>query len=529
MSYGYQSRMPLGNRGNRSYGGGRSGGGGRSKYGGRRERAAKNSFGIRSDQIGGKVQAIDWAREALAPFVRGAWAGQLSPPTVQEAQLWRQQAEVLVEGPDIPLPVLNFMNANLPENCVRKFAELGFRAPTPIQAQGWPMALSGRDVVGIAETGSGKTLAFILPGIIHIQSQPISQMQQNWGTTNGPIALVVAPTRELAIQIQTETQKFAYAVGVTVACVYGGAPRRRQESMLRQGMQFLIATPGRLLDFLERRVFTLKTCSYCVFDEADRMLDMGFEPQIRALMSQIRPDRQMLMWSATWPKEVRTLARDYLAQDRLFLKIGDENKAAVTVTQVVEVIDRAMKNRRLQEILGQYRGAKVIVFAGTKRMADQLSRDLRQQGVPAAAIHGDKEQWQREQSLQDFKAGKITVLVATDVASRGIDVKDLALVLNYDFPQNCEDYIHRVGRTGRAGNQGTAITFFVPRQDAKHSKKLVQLLEKNNQEVPPQLRSLSMQNRNFGGRNRYRQNGGGRSGGRRDHRPSGGSRGFRPY
>jgi len=247
------------------------------------------------------------------------------------------------------------------------------------------------------------------------------------------------------------------------------------------------------------------------------------------LMSQIRPDRQMLMWSATWPKEVRTLARDYLAQDRLFLKIGDENKAAVTVTQRVEVIDRAMKNRRLQEILSQYHGMKVIVFAGTKRMADQLSRDLRQQGVPAAAIHGDKEQWQREQSLQDFKAGKITVLVATDVASRGIDVKDLALVLNYDFPQNCEDYIHRVGRTGRAGNQGTAITFFVPRQDAKHSKKLVQLLEKNNQEVPPQLRSLSMQNRSFGGRNRYRPNGGGRSGGRRDHRPSGGSRGFRPY
>jgi len=298
--------------------------------------------------------------------------------------------------------------------------------------------------------------------------------------------------------------------------------------MLRQGMQFLIATPGRLLDFLERRVFTLKTCSYCVFDEADRMLDMGFEPQIRALMSQIRPDRQMLMWSATWPKEVRTLARDYLSQDRLFLKIGDENKAAVTVTQKVEVIDRAMKNRRLNEILSQYRNMKVIVFAGTKRMADQLSRDLRQQGVPAAAIHGDKEQWQREQSLQDFKAGKITVLVATDVASRGIDVKDLALVLNYDFPQNCEDYIHRVGRTGRAGNQGTAITFFVPRQDAKHSKKLVQLLEKNNQEVPPQLRSLSMQNRSFGGRNRYRPSGG-RSGGRRDHRPSGGSRGFRPY
>jgi len=491
------SRQPLSGGGysRNSYGSRKSSYGGR---GGRKPGSQKNAFGIRKDQIGGKLRPVDWAREALMPFAKRVWMGLPAgnTPSPDQTQQWRTEKEVLVEGNDMPAPIISFHNANLPDGFIRKFQELGFTAPTPIQAQGWPMALSGRDVVGIAETGSGKTLAFILPGIIHIQGQQITQFGQMG--YHGPKALVVAPTRELAIQIETETRKFAYCMGVSVAVVYGGAPRRQQEKRLRSGMQFLIATPGRLLDFLERGAFTLKTCSYCVFDEADRMLDMGFEPQIRALMSQIRPDRQMLMWSATWPKEVRSLARDFLADDRLFLKIGDENKAATTVTQIVEVFDRALKQRRIMDVLREYHGKKVIVFVGTKRMGDTLAMMLTKQGFIAAAIHGDKEQWQREQSLQDFKYGKISILVATDVASRGIDVKDLSLVLNYDFPQNCEDYIHRVGRTGRAGNTGTAITFFDPRNDAKHSRKLVALLEKNNQEVPSQLRMLT-NNRSYGG------------------------------
>jgi len=524
-AYGHRGWTPSfqpGRESSRSFGGRSSRGGGhRQRGGGRRDRGNKNAFGIRKDQIGGKLTPIDFSRENLTPFVRTIWPGQPNPPSQEQSKAWREKCEVLVQGEGIPPPIMTFENTNLPDACVRKFYELGFKAPTPIQAQGWSMAMSGRDVVGIAETGSGKTLAFILPGIVHIQGQPVSGV--SWGQ-QGPVALVVAPTRELAIQIKTETQKYAYSMGVSIACVYGGAPRRQQERQLRSGMQFLIATPGRLLDFLERGAFSLKTCSYCVFDEADRMLDMGFEPQIRGLMSQIRPDRQMLMWSATWPKEVRALANDFLAQDRLFLKIGDENKAASTVTQIVEVIDRTQKPMRTTQILRDYYQSKVIIFVGTKRMADELAKSLAAQRFSAAAIHGDKEQWQREQSLQAFKNGKILILVATDVASRGIDVKDLALVLNYDFPQNCEDYIHRVGRTGRAGASGTAITFFNARNDAKHSRKLITLLEKNNQEVPQQLRSLASNGRYSGGGRNSRFRGHGSRGPRRDHRSS-----YRPY
>lgn len=506
----------------------RSGGsrGGGFRGGGRRQKAMKNNFGIRVDQIGGKLQAIDWNREQLPPFNRVCWNGQPSPPDENTTLQWRQSQEVIVQGDGIPQPILSFHNTNLPSAIVNKFSQLGFTAPTPIQAQGWPMALAGRDVVGIAETGSGKTLAFILPGIIHIQGQP-----RDYSRQRNPVALVVAPTRELAIQIETETKKFAYCMGVSVSCVYGGAPRRNQEKQLRNGCQFLIATPGRCLDFVERHTFSLKTVSYCVFDEADRMLDMGFEPQIRAVMSQIRPDRQMLMWSATWPREVRKLADDFLSPKRLFLKIGDESRAAETVTQKVIVMGRHEKGRRIVDILGQQHGQKVLVFVGTKRMGDQLARDLHDRGFSAAAIHGDKEQWQREQSLNDFKMGKIMVLVATDVASRGIDVKDLTLVLNYDFPQNCEDYIHRVGRTGRAGATGTAITFFDPRNDGKHARKLISILEKNNQEVPHELRNSSGGHRGGSGGSRF-QNRGSRSYGGRSSRPGhhmGGRSTYRPY
>jgi len=281
---------------------------------------------------------------------------------------------------------------------------------------------------------------------------------------------------------------------------------------------------GRLLDFLERRVIDLTHCSYAVFDEADRMLDMGFEPQIRAVMSQVRPDRQMLMFSATWPREVESLARQFLNNSRLVVKVGDENKACERVTQKVQIVQKFQKPQVLMNVLAQHPTDKIIVFTATKRMADMLSRDLRRAGLRSDAIHGDKDQRQRESTLASFKQGYVNILVATDVASRGIDVKDLTLVVNFDFPNNVDDYIHRVGRTGRAGKFGTAISFFDMKQDGKNAKKLVALLRKNQQEIPEELvgaasRSYGKQRGRFGGHGKSRNNWRQGNSSRRPYRP----------
>jgi len=373
------------------------------------------------------------------------------------------------------------------------------------------MALTGRDVVGIAQTGSGKTLAFILPAIIHAQGQKPLRGGE------GPIALCVPPTRELACQIETEAKQFAPR-NVRLACVYGGVPKRTQEYALRRGVEILICTPGRMLDFVERRTIICDRISMLIFDEADRMLDMGFEPQIRLLCSQVRPDRQVLMWSATWPKEVQGLANDFLPNDRLMIKVGgDDRKACENVTQIVRVLSRHQKEQVLQETLQQYNGYKIIIFTATKRMADELARKLKYQRLYADSIHGDKNQHDRDRTLANFKNNRINILVATDVASRGIHVKDIALVVNYDFANNCDDYVHRIGRTGRAGAFGTAITFFDPSQDSRKAGPLVRLLQQSNQEVPAELQALAQRGgRGRGGGSRFSRRGGrGRGGGRR--------------
>lgn len=430
--------------------------------------------------------------------------------TPEDAQAWRTEKQMTVSGNNIPDPLRSFQECTFPQQFMDRFASMGFSNPTPVQSQGWPMALTGRDIVCIAETGSGKTLGFILPGLVHINAQPATK------SGDGPIALVVAPTRELACQIEAEASRFAQPLGLTMCCVYGGAPKRPQLHKLRGGVDMIIATPGRLLDFVERRDTNLDRTTFVVFDEADRMLDMGFEPQIRMILGQIRPDRQMLMWSATWPKEVRMLAQDFLPNDRIIMRIGtDEGTASKRITQHIHIVGRYEKQGLLDGRLREFQGQKVLIFTGTKRMADQLSHTLQRQGHRACAIHGDKNQDQRERCLADFKSGRISVMVATDVASRGIHVNDIALVVNYDFPQNLSDYVHRVGRTGRAGKFGTAVTFFDAGVDAKKARGLAKILQESGQVVPPQL--LTMQSR--GGRS-----GGfhGRSGGRGRSR-------YRPY
>uniref|UniRef100_A0A7R9U4F7 RNA helicase n=1 Tax=Pinguiococcus pyrenoidosus TaxID=172671 RepID=A0A7R9U4F7_9STRA len=320
---------------------------------------------------------------------------------------------------------------------------------------------------------------------------------------DGPIVLVLAPTRELANQIKEQCDIFGRSSDIKNTCVYGGAPKRSQADKLRAGVEILVATPGRLIDFLENGTTNLRRVTYLVLDEADRMLDMGFEPQLRKIVSQIRPDRQTLMWSATWPDEIQTLARDFL-QNPYEVHVGSLDLAAnKSITQIVEVVSDFEKYDTLLKYLRDVGDQKTLIFVETKRGCDQLSRSLAQAGYSAAAIHGDKSQQDRDYTLRQFREGSRRIMVATDVASRGIDVKDIQAVINFDFPGHIADYIHRIGRTGRAGATGRAISFFTQKDGGK-ARELVKILREAQQAIPPALEGMQ----GMGGRGRGR--GGGR-------------------
>ncbi|PKA56694.1 DEAD-box ATP-dependent RNA helicase 46 [Apostasia shenzhenica] len=361
--------------------------------------------------------------------------------------------------------------------------QAGFSAPTPIQAQSWPIALQGRDIVAVAKTGSGKTLGYLIPGFMH-------QKCLNKDPRMGPTVLVLSPTRELATQIHDEAVKFGRSSKISCTCLYGGAPKGPQLRELDRGVNVVVATPGRLNDILEMRRINLDQVSYLVLDEADRMLDMGFEPQIRKIVKEIPSRRQTLMYTATWPREVRKIAADLLANP-VQVNIGniDELVANKAITQHVEVISHKDKRRRLEQILLSNGPSKYIVFCSTKRMCDQLA-DFLDRAFGASAIHGDKSQMERDRVLSDFRSGKSPILVATDVAARGLDIKDIRFVINYDFPTGVEDYVHRIGRTGRAGATGVAYTFFCD-QDSKHASDLVKVLVGADQKVPSELREMA--------------------------------------
>ncbi|CCF56753.1 hypothetical protein KAFR_0B04560 [Kazachstania africana CBS 2517] len=417
---------------------------------------------------------------------------------------FRQENEMTISGHDIPKPITNFEEAGFPDYVLKEVKAEGFDKPTSIQCQGWPMALSGRDMVGIAATGSGKTLSYCLPGIVHINAQPLLS------PGDGPIVLVLSPTRELAVQIQKECSKFGHSSRIRNTCVYGGVPKGQQIRDLVRGAEIVIATPGRLIDMMEIGKTNLKRVTYLVLDEADRMLDMGFEPQIRKIVDQIRPDRQTLMWSATWPKEVRQLAADYL-NDPIQVQVGSlELSASHNITQLVEVLSDFEKRDRLSkhlEIASEDKDSKILVFASTKRTCDDITKYLRADGWPALAIHGDKDQKERDWVLNEFRCGRSPIMVATDVAARGIDVKGINFVINYDMPGNIEDYVHRIGRTGRAGAKGTAISFFT--EDNKSlGAKLISIMREAKQTIPNELLKYDKR-QNYGGHPRY---GGGRGG-----------------
>ena len=345
---------------------------------------------------------------------------------------------------------LSFADLNLHPTILDAIRDAGYTSPTPIQRDAIPLALKGRDIMGLAQTGTGKTAAFTLPIIERLIDGPRRTR-----------ALILTPTRELCVQVEESFRKYARHGEISVVAVYGGVPLDPQERRLREGVDVVVATPGRLIDHLERQNVVFDDLEVLVLDEADRMLDMGFAPQINRIVDQVPAYRQTLLFSATMPPEVEALARKYLRKP-IVVQVGVRSAPASTVTHAVYPVPREKKNALLVELLTGSVHDSVLIFSRTKHGADRIVRDLEKAGVTATAMHADKSQSQRTKALQDFKDGTISVLVATDIAQRGLDISGITHVINYDVPQQAEDYVHRIGRTGRAAKEGDAYTFMSP-------------------------------------------------------------------
>jgi len=362
-----------------------------------------------------------------------------------------------------------------------------FEKPTPIQSQCWPIIASGRDIIGIAETGSGKTLAFSLPALAHMLHRIENQPE---GVPWGPTMLVLAPTRELAMQSQEVLEAAGKISGIRSVCCYGGVPKWEQKRALRWGVECVVATPGRLKDLANMGCVNLKSVSYLVLDEADRMLDQGFEDDIRQIIGMTHPERQTCLFSATWPEAIRNLAREFLT-DPVKVTIGsDDLTANKRIKQIVEVVEEHHKEEKLTKLLETYSSKeefkKILIFTLKKRDASELEKQLIGAGWWVGSIHGDKDQYQRNKALDNFKSGRCPILVATDVAARGLDIPNVEYVINYSFPLTIEDYVHRIGRTGRAGKDGIAHSFFTY-GDRNNAGTLVKILQDADQEVPKEM------------------------------------------
>ena len=345
---------------------------------------------------------------------------------------------------------ITFTDLGLAPEVLESVRAAGYEHPTPIQRAAIPLALKGRDLIGLAQTGTGKTAAFTLPIITRLLGGPRRVR-----------VLILTPTRELAAQVEASFRKYVHESAVRTVAVYGGVPLEPQEQALREGSDVVVATPGRLLDHMERENVVFDDLEVLVLDEADRMLDMGFAPQINRIVADIPRYRQTLLFSATMPPEVEALARKYLRQP-IVVQVGRRSQAAHTVTHAVYPVAHNRKSGLLAELLRDKDLDSVLVFTRTKHGADRVVRHLEREGIEATAMHADKTQAQRTKALDDFKAGIIRVLVATDIAQRGLDISGISHVINYDVPQQPEDYVHRIGRTGRAAQTGDAFTFMAP-------------------------------------------------------------------
>jgi ATP-dependent RNA helicase DDX23/PRP28 len=421
-------------------------------------------------------------------------------------RIFKEDFNISTKGGAIPNPMRNWNESGLPEDILQIVRDVGYDTPSAVQRAAIPIALQSRDLIGVAVTGSGKTASFLLPLLVYIQHLP---PLNDFNRHDGPYGLILAPTRELAQQIEVEAKKFAGPLGYKTAVIVGGHAIEEQSFQLRDGVHIIIATPGRLLDCIERHVLVLSQCHYVIMDEADRMIDMGFEEPVNKILDALpvsneKPDtdaaedavamsrgmyRQTMMYTATMAPAVERIAKKYLRRPAE-VRIGNTGEAVDSVEQRVEFIQGEEKRKkRLQEILGSREYAPpIIVFVNIKRNCDAVARDIKHMGFSSATLHGGKTQEQRESALQSLRDGRTEVLVATDLAGRGIDVPDISLVVNFNMATSIESYTHRIGRTGRAGKTGVAITFW-GNEDADVLYDLKQMLTKSQiSKVPEDLR-----------------------------------------
>jgi len=400
--------------------------------------------------------------------------------------------QVNVTGENVPISIKQFEDSGLRQLLLDNIHKSGYVRPTPVQKHAIPIVTAGRDLMACAQTGSGKTAAFLLP-IIHVL---LNDPKELVVTTEHcePQVVILSPTRELALQIFTEARKFAHGSVIKTVVVYGGVVSNHQIQRTMTGCHILVATPGRLLDFVNKGRITFSSLRFLVLDEADRMLDMGFMPDIERLMghpTMVASDkRQTLMFSATFPEEIQRLAGEFL-NNYLFLAVGIVGSACSDVEQHFHLVPKFEKRSKLTEIIVKEGCEKTLVFVEQRRTADFIATYLSELDFPTTSIHGDRLQREREEALADFKSGRMGVLVATAVAARGLDIKNVYHVINYDMPHSIDEYVHRIGRTGRVGNRGRATSFYDAEVDAPLARDLIKILQQADQFIPSWLKEAA--------------------------------------
>lgn len=484
-----------------------------------------NPIYVRGPNVIDPLPPIDHTTIKYEPFNKNFYEEHAEIATLNHQQVHelRSKLGIRIFGSNAPKPICSFGHFGFDDQLMKAIIKSEFTSPTPIQAQGIPVALSGRDLIGIAKTGSGKTAAYLWPLIVHIMDQRDLKLGE------GPIGLILAPTRELSQQIYTEAKRFGKVYNINVVCAYGGGNKWEQCQDLAAGAEIVVATPGRMIDLIKCKATNLERVTCLILDEADRMFDMGFEPQVRSICNHVRPDRQTMLFSATFKKKIERLARDVLTDPiKIVQGEGYGGEANESVIQNVLMFDDPPQKwdwlmSKLVEFLSQ---GSILIFVTKKANSEELAENLKVREHQVLLIHGDMDQAERNRAITAFKRKEAPILVATDVAARGLDIPHIRTVVNYDVARDIDTHTHRIGRTGRAGEKGYAYTL-VTEKDKEFAGHLVRNLEGANQDVPENLLSLAMKSKWFKD-SRFRQQRGPErrninSGERFRHRPGFGS------